>query len=304
MAKYASLRQRIGAELPEVSMSEAPGATNGELALVHDPAYVSAVANGELPALAMREIGFPWSLEMVERSRRSAGATIEAARVALGLQVRTLAQVSRPEGVAANMAGGTHHASADKGGGFCVFNDAAVAARLMQAEWARRHGWQRPKLDVAIIDLDVHQGNGTASIFRQDASVFTLSIHGKHNFPFRKEASDLDVDLPDGCNDSEYLQALEHALDDMDRRFQPGLVIYLAGADPFEGDRLGRLSLSFDGLEARDRRVFDWAWQRRVPLAMAMAGGYGVHIGETVQVQMNTYRVALAYWEKWQGSTA
>jgi acetoin utilization deacetylase AcuC-like enzyme len=157
---------------------------------------------------------------------------------------------------------------------------------------------------VAIIDLDVHQGNGTASIFQNDASVFTLSMHGQHNFPFRKEASDLDVDLPDGCNDSDYLQALEHALDEMDRCFQPGLVIYLAGADPFEGDRLGRLSLSFDGLEARDRRVFDWAWQRRIPLAMAMAGGYGVDIDETVQVQMNTYRVALAYWEKWQDFTA
>ena len=301
MVKYARLRRRVGAELLAVVMHEAPSATDGELALVHEPKYISAVAKGELPLVAMREIGFPWSLEMVERSRRSAGATIAAARAALGLYggVQT-----KPEGVAANMAGGTHHASADKGGGFCVFNDAAVAARLMQAEWARRHGRQRAPLDVAIIDLDVHQGNGTASIFREDDSVFTLSMHGLRNFPFRKEASDLDVDLPDGCNDAYYLQALEHALDDIDRRFQPGLVIYLAGADPFEGDRLGRLSLSFDGLEARDRRVFDWAWQRRIPLAMAMAGGYGVDIDETVQVQMNTYRVALAYWEKWQGSTA
>ena len=301
MEKYARLRQRVATELPAVCMAEAPSATDGELALVHDPAYIYAVANGELPAVAMREIGFPWSLEMVERSRRSAGATVAAARVALGLRAGLNA---KPAGVAANMAGGTHHASADKGGGFCVFNDAAVAARLMQAEWARRHGCQRSALRVAVVDLDVHQGNGTASIFRDDASVFTLSMHGKHNFPFRKEASDLDVNLPDGCNDAEYLQALEHALDDMERRFQPGLVIYLAGADPFEGDRLGRLSLSFDGLEARDRRVFDWAWQRRIPLAMAMAGGYGVDIDETVQVQMNTYRVALAYWEKWQGSTA
>ncbi len=304
MAKYARLRQRIGAEMPAVSMREAPRATDGELALVHDPRYISSVANGELPAAAIREIGFPWSLDMVERSRRSAGATIAAARAALGLQARTTIESSKPEGVAANMAGGTHHASAGNGGGFCVFNDAAVAARLMQTEWARRHGRQRQPLDVVIIDLDVHQGNGTASIFREDVSVFTLSIHGKHNFPFRKEASDLDVDLPDGCQDADYLHALELALDELDRRFQPGLVIYLAGADPFEGDRLGRLSLSFDGLEARDRRVFDWAWQRRIPLAMAMAGGYGVHIDETVQVQINTYRVALAYWEKWQGSTA
>ena len=301
MAKYARLRERMGFELLKVEMHEAPSATDGELALVHSPSYISAVTSGSLPAVAMREIGFPWSVEMVERSRRSTGATIAAARAALGLHG---AAQAKPEGIAANMAGGTHHASADKGGGFCVFNDAAVAARLMQAEWARRHGRQRPALKVAIIDLDVHQGNGTASIFRNDDSVFTLSMHGAHNFPFRKEASDLDVDLPDGCNDADYLQALEHALDEMDRRFQPGLVIYLAGADPFKGDRLGRLSLSFDGLEARDRRVLDWAWQRRMPLAMAMAGGYGVHIDETVQVQMNTYKVALAYWQQWQRITA
>ncbi len=303
MAKYARLRERIGTELLKVALREAPGATDGELAMVHSPVYINGVTSGGLTAVAIREIGFPWSQEMVERSRRSAGATIAAARVALGLHQGQGAH-GQPEGVSANMAGGTHHASAEKGGGFCVFNDVAVAARLMQAEWARRYRHERPALKVAIIDLDVHQGNGTASIFQHDKRVFTLSMHGKHNFPFRKEASDLDVDLPDGCNDSEYLQALEHALDEMGRRFQPGLVIYLAGADPFEGDRLGRLSLSFDGLEARDRRVFDWAWQRRIPLAMAMAGGYGVHIDETVQVQMNTYRVALSYWEKWQGLTA
>ena len=301
MEKYARLRQRVASELPVVRMAEAPTATDGELALAHDPGYISAVVSGELTALAMREIGFPWSVEMVERSRRSAGATIAAARLALGLHAGLQA---KPAGVAANMAGGTHHASANKGGGFCVFNDAAVAARLMQAEWARRHGRQRPALRVAVIDLDVHQGNGTASIFREDPSVFTLSMHGQHNFPFRKEASDLDVDLPDGYNDDDYLQALAHALDEMDRRFEPGLMIYLAGADPYVGDRLGRLSLSFDGLEARDRRVFDWAFQRRIPLAMAMAGGYGVQIDDTVQVQMNTYRVALAYWQQWQRLTA
>jgi acetoin utilization deacetylase AcuC-like enzyme len=300
MDKYARLRLRMASELPSVSMAEAPSATDGELALAHDPAYIRAVASGELTAVAMRDIGFPWSLEMVERSRRSAGATIAAARLALGLHSSQV----KPAGIAANMAGGTHHASANQGSGFCVFNDAAVAARLMQAEWARRHGPQRPALRVAVIDLDVHQGNGTASIFSRDTSVFTLSMHGQHNFPFRKFSSDLDVDLPDRCNDADYLQALEHALDDMDQRFQPGLVIFLAGADPFEGDRLGRLSLSFDGLEARDRRVFDWAWQRRIPLAMAMAGGYGVDIDDTVQVQMNTYKVALSYWDKWQRLSA
>jgi len=285
MAKYGLLRERLARELPQVALQEAPRASDGELALVHQPAYIASLADGTISPAAMREIGFPWSSAMVERSRRSAGATVAAARMALY------------EGVSANLAGGTHHAYADKGGGFCVFNDAAVAARLMQAEMGRQ---QRTPVHVAIIDLDVHQGNGTAHIFRQDDSVFTLSLHGEKNFPFRKEKSDLDVALPDGCGDEPYLQALDAALDELQHRFEPDLVIYLAGADPFEGDRLGRLKLSHDGLEARDRRVFDWCWQRRIPLAFAMAGGYGVKIEETVQVQLNTYRVALGYWQRWQ----
>ncbi len=293
MAKYSLLRDRVVAELPQVRMAQAPAASDGELALVHTPAYIDAITQGTLPAPAQREIGFPWSPGMAERARRSAGATVAAARVSLGLDT------GKPEGVAGNMAGGTHHSYAHKGGGFCVFNDAAVAARLMQAEWGRHFKQSRKPLQVAVIDLDVHQGNGTASIFAGDASVFTLSMHGAKNFPFRKEASDLDVELPDGCTDTPYLEALEHALQELERRFEPGLVLFLAGADPFEGDRLGRLKLSYDGLEARDRRVFDWAWQRRIPLAFSMAGGYGVKIDETVQVQMNTYRVALEYWRRW-----
>ena len=294
MRKYSLLRERVASELPAVQLAQAPAASEGELALVHTSAYIEAILQGTLPALEQREIGFPWSPGMAERARRSAGATVAAARRALGLRAG-----AQPEGIAANLAGGTHHAYAHKGGGFCVFNDSAVAARLMQAEWARLHRHARAALQVAVIDLDVHQGNGTASIFASDPSVFTLSLHGEKNFPFRKEASDLDVELPDGCVDAPYLQALEQALDELDRRFTPGLILYLAGADPFEGDRLGRLALSFDGLEARDRRVFDWAWQRRIPLAFSMAGGYGVDIDETVQVQMNTYRVALDYWRKW-----
>jgi len=294
MPKYQLLRDRLVREMPAVRMQQAPAASDGELALVHTPAYIEAIAHGTLPAPAQREIGFPWTPAMAERARRSAGATVAAARVALGL-----APGAQPEGLAANLAGGTHHAYAGKGSGFCVFNDAAVAARLMQAEWARRHRHARQPLQVAVIDLDVHQGNGTASIFAQDASVFTLSLHGEKNFPFRKEASDLDVELPDGCLDAPYLQALEEALGELERRFEPGLVLFLAGADPFEGDRLGRLALSFDGLEARDRRVFDWAWQRRIPLAFSMAGGYGKNIDDTVQVQVNTWRVALEYWRRW-----
>jgi acetoin utilization deacetylase AcuC-like enzyme len=287
MAKYARLRERLRDELPAVTLREALPASDGELALVHTPTYIQAIAQGTLDARAQREIGFPWSPAMAERARRSVGATLQAVR-----------QSMAGDGLAANLAGGTHHAYADKGSGFCVFNDAAVAARLMQAEHARRHRARGP-LRVAVIDLDVHQGNGTASIFARDDTVFTLSLHGARNFPFRKEASDLDVELPDGCDDDTYLAALERALEELDRRFDPGLVIYLAGADPHEGDRLGRLRLSFDGLEARDRRVFDWAWQRRLPLAFTMAGGYGHQLETTVQVQVNTYRVALEYRARW-----
>jgi len=291
MGKYQLLRDRLSSELPQVRLQQALRASDGELALAHEPAYVQAIQTGSISPQAMREIGFPWSEAMAERARRSVGATVAASRLALGVAG------GPAEWVAANLAGGTHHSYADKGGGFCVFNDAAVAARLMQTELARQ-GLRN--LQVAIVDLDVHQGNGTASIFKSDASVFTLSMHGEKNFPFRKEPGDLDVDLPDGCGDAEYLQALEHALDEMDRRIKPGLVIYLAGADPYEGDRLGRLKLSYDGLEARDRRVMDWAWQRRIPLAMTMAGGYGHRLEETVQVQVNTYRVAVEYWQRWQ----
>jgi acetoin utilization deacetylase AcuC-like enzyme len=289
MAKYGRLRQRLAAELPAVVMQEALPASNGELTLVHTPGYIAAVAAGTLNPAEQREIGFPWSPAMAERARRSVGATLQACRRVMATQ----------DGLAANLAGGTHHAYADKGSGFCVFNDAAVAARLLQAEHTRRWGEARP-LRVAVIDLDVHQGNGTARIFAQDPSVFTLSLHGARNFPFRTEPSDLDVELPDGCGDTEYLEALERALETLEQRFEPGLVIYLAGADPHEGDRLGRLKLSFDGLEARDRRVMDWAWTRRVPLAFCMAGGYGTDLETTVQVQMNTYRVALDYHARWQ----
>jgi acetoin utilization deacetylase AcuC-like enzyme len=194
------LRDRLEEHLPAVEMDQAPRASDGELALAHTPQWIAAISDGSVSPQAMREIGFPWSEAMVERSRRSTGATIAACRAAFS------------GGVAANMAGGTHHAYADKGGGFCVFNDAAVAARLMQAE----HGRAGRQLKVAVIDLDVHQGNGTASIFSRDASVFTLSIHGQKNFPFRKESSDLDVDLPDGCTDAPYLQVLEQGLQVMD----------------------------------------------------------------------------------------
>jgi acetoin utilization deacetylase AcuC-like enzyme len=287
MAKYRLLRDRLALALPEVQMAAAEPASDGELALVHTPAYIQSVVQGTLSSAQQKEIGFPWTPAMVERSRRSSGATVMAARAAL----------FGGEGVSANLAGGTHHAYADKGSGFCVFNDAAVATRLMQAEWGRRH---KTPLKVAIIDLDVHQGNGTARIFQHDDAVFTLSLHGARNFPFDKETSDLDIELADGCDDRAYMDALELALSELEARFNPGLIIYLAGADPHEGDRLGRLNLSFDGLEARDRRVMDWAWSHRIPLAFSMAGGYGKVLEDTVQVQVNTFRVAYAYWRRWQ----
>ncbi|MBP7453115.1 MAG: histone deacetylase [Ottowia sp.] len=285
--KYERLRARLAAELPALQQRPAAPASDALLALAHSPAYIAAVQGGTLPAAAQREIGFPWSEAMVDRSRRSVGATVAAVHAALN------------DGVAANLAGGTHHASADRGGGYCVFNDVAVAARAAQ-NGALQAGRCTEVARVAVIDLDVHQGNGTASIFANDATVFTLSLHGEKNFPFRKEASDLDVGLPDGTGDAAYLQALDGALAQLAQRFSPQLVIYLAGADAHEGDRLGRLKLSDRGMQARDERVFDWAWQRRLPLALCMGGGYGHDIATTVQVQMHTFAVALAAWRRWQ----
>lgn len=285
--KYRRLRERVPVEVPEIELHVAPAATDGELALAHTPDYVTDVAEGTLAAAHQREIGFPWSPEMVERSRRSVGATISAARAALSL------------GVAANLAGGTHHASASHGGGYCVFNDIAVAARLMQAEWHRHH---RQLLRVAVIDLDVHQGNGTAAIFRDDPTVFTLSLHGEHNFPFRKEPGDLDVPLPDGCTDEAYLDALDGALAQLWQRHEgamPGLVFYLAGADAHEGDRLGRLKLTTAGMAERDRRVFAAVRERRIPAVLTMGGGYGRVIDDTVAVQVGTLREAVRSLSLW-----
>jgi acetoin utilization deacetylase AcuC-like enzyme len=290
MGKYKLLREAVQDLLPGIQLNEAPIASDGELALAHTPLYVTSVCEGLLNAAQQREIGFPWTPRMVERSRRSVGATIAAARAALR------------EGVAANLAGGTHHACADKGSGYCVFNDVAVAARLMQAEWHRQH---RRLLRVAVVDLDVHQGNGTASIFKDDPTVFTLSLHGEKNFPFRKEASDLDVELPDGCRDAQYLDALDGAMRALWRHHgehPPGLIFYLAGADPHEGDRLGRLKLTTEGLAERDRRVLDAAREHRVPVAISMAGGYGRVIEDTVAVQTNTMREALRSWSRWNNT--
>jgi len=284
MEKYRRLRDLL-VEDGSFELREAHAASDADLALVHTRAYIDAVVEGRLDACDQREIGFPWSPHMVERARRSVGATIGAARAALD------------EGVACNLAGGTHHAYADRGSGYCVFNDVAVAARSLQAEW---HGTRGGVLHVAVIDLDVHQGNGTAAIFRRDPSVYTLSMHAAKNFPFRKEASDLDVELPDGCGDGDYLDALDRALDRLwARDVLPGLAFYLAGADPHEGDRLGRLKLTTAGLAERDRCVLHALTERRIPVAIAMAGGYGRDIADTLAVQLNTFRAALDSWKRW-----
>lgn len=288
MAKYAMLRDALSAQGIGIDFAQAPAATDGELALVHTPSYIQAIASGSLSAAAQREIGFPWSAGMAQRARRSVGASIAAARTAMAT------------GIAANLAGGTHHAYADKGGGFCVFNDLCVAARVMQAEWGRSKSKGAPPMQVAIVDLDVHQGNGTAHLLANDSSIFTLSLHGEKNFPFRKEASDLDVALPDGCGDDAYLEALDKAMTQLDNRFAPDLVLYLAGADIHEGDRLGRLKVSDKGMHARDLLVMSWAQARRLPLAFAMGGGYGHDIATTVRVQIQTYAVAANLAQTWQ----
>lgn len=290
MTKYRLLRERVQAALPALRVTEAVPASDGELALAHDPAWIDAVTQGTTSEAQQREIGFPWSERMVERARRSVGATICAARAAL----------AGGEGVAANLAGGTHHAYAHKGSGYCVFNDTAVAARLMQAEWHRR---ARQLLRVLVIDLDVHQGNGTASIFDGDPTVWTLSLHGARNFPFRKERSSLDVELADGCGDADYLAALDGALRrawDEHARVPFGLAFYVAGADAHENDRLGRLKLTQAGLAERDRRVFAALRERRIPAAVSMAGGYGRDLDVTVRIHERTLAEACASWAAWR----
>jgi len=273
MEKYSRLRERLLASghFAADDFRVPDAATDTELIRAHDAGYVQRVVRGTLGPDEIRRIGFPWSEAMVERSRRSAGATLAACRAALA------------DGCAANLAGGTHHAFRDRGEGFCVFNDAAVAALAMRAEGRVER--------VAIVDCDVHQGNGTASILANRADCFTFSIHGARNFPFDKETSDLDVELPDGTTDDAYLIALDDALARVFRH-QPDLVIYLAGADPFEDDRLGRLKLSKAGLAARDERVLGECRRRSLPVAIAMAGGYARQIDDTVEIHAATINTA------------
>lgn len=276
MQKYRLLRDQV-ALLDGLELKEPPAASDEDLIRVHDQEYVKRVTQGKLSTAEIREIGFPWSELMVERSKRSAGATISACISAL------------EDGVSVNLAGGTHHAYANKGSGFCVFNDAAVASKYLQ---------NLRNMNVAIIDLDVHQGNGTAAILGKDPSCYTLSLHGEKNFPFRKESSHLDVGLSDGCSDDEYLLHLAHALNQMESEFKPDMLIYLAGADPHEGDQLGRLKLSLKGLCLRDQMVLDFAKTHDLPIAIAMAGGYGINIETTVEVHAQTVQLALQLFKE------
>lgn len=273
--KYASLRRRLeghAAAGEPLEFIEPHGATDEELLRVHAQDYVGRVMAGTLSREEVRRIGFPWSRELVERSLRSTGAAVDAAAAAL------------EDGIAASLAGGTHHAGSNWGEGYCVFNDTAVAAREMQARGVVER--------VLILDCDVHQGNGTAEIFAADPTVFTLSIHAAKNFPLRKFPSDLDVPLEDGTDDEGYLGALAPAVAAAFARARPGLALYIAGADPFAGDRLGRLKLSKAGLLARDRLVLEAATAAAVPVAIVCGGGYCDDIESIVDIHTATMLLA------------
>lgn len=274
MRKYSLLRERVvadGVVAPD-NLMVPEAATDEQILRAHEADYLERVKAGTLSPKEIRRIGFPWSAAMVERSRRSSGATIAACRAAL------------EDGTAVNLAGGTHHAFRDHGEGYCVFNDSAIAARAMQAEGRLRR--------VVILDCDVHQGNGTAAILAGDSTIFTFSIHGEKNFPYYKEQSDLDIELEDGTGDALYLDMLEEGVQRALAMAQADLAIYLAGADPFEGDRLGRLKLTKAGLKRRDELVLGLCRERRLPVAVTMAGGYARNVEDIVDIHAATVRAA------------
>lgn len=274
--KYRLLREWLVAEgvVAAATLEVPERAGECDLALAHAPGYVRSVTSGAIGADAMRRIGFPWSPGLVERTCRSVGGTIAAGRAALD------------DGIAVTLAGGTHHASRDRGEGYCVFNDVAVAVRVLQASAGVRK--------TVVIDCDVHQGNGTATIFRDDPSVLTVDLYAAGNYPFEKVPADLDVPLADGTGDDEYLSRLDGTLRRIPRPGELDVVFYLAGADPFEGDRLGRLALSKAGLAERDRRVLAYCGSHGLPVAVTMAGGYAANIADTVDIHAATVALARA----------
>jgi acetoin utilization deacetylase AcuC-like enzyme len=277
IAKYALLRDAVLADgvVPAAALHDPARAPLEDVRRVHDAAYLDRLTRGTMPAAEQRALGFPWSEGLVERSFRASGGTLEAAEHALDA------------GLAMNLAGGTHHAFAERGEGFCVLNDVAIAVRALRARGRIRR--------AAVIDLDVHQGNGTHAIFAGDEATYTFSMHGRRNYPFRKVPGTLDVELEDGTGDTEYLEKLAEALPGVLAAARPDLVLYLAGADPHEGDTLGRLKLTFDGLMRRDALVLEAARSIGVPVAIAIAGGYGADIRDTVRVHVNTARVARSF---------
>ena len=268
MAKYRLLRQRIIESDLDVELLIPPAATDEQLLLVHTPEYLEKIKTGNLTKIEQRRIGFPWSQKMVERSRRSTGATIAAAYAAA------------ESSMAFNLAGGTHHSFSDAGQGFCVFNDVCVAIRVLQ-----RSGIIKTAL---VVDCDVHQGNGTAAITRADDSIITFSMHCSENFPFKKTESDFDVTLPPGASDDVYLLSLKQTLDRILEDLVPDMVFYLAGADPFKDDRLGLLNLTQDGLHRRDQTVFDFFGDRGIPITTCMAGGYADDVNRIVDLHFQT----------------
>lgn len=272
--KYRLLRELIISEqvIPEDDLRVPDPATRDQICLAHDPAYVDKVIAGTLSEKEIRRIGFPWSPELVVRSLRSVGGTIAACRSALD------------SGISANLAGGTHHAHRDFGSGYCLLNDCAVAIKVVQTEKLAKN--------VLVLDCDVHQGDGTAAIFNGDPSVFTFSIHGARNFPFHKIPGNLDIELEDGTGDGDYLQALHGGLFQALKEFNPELIIYLAGADPYHDDRLGRLALTRDGLARRDELVFNTAKQAGLPVAIVMSGGYARSVSDTAAIHLETIRQA------------
>jgi len=270
MAKYALLRDLLAAD-GYFRMEAAPFAAREVIELAHDADYVRGFLTGTLDPRVMRRIGFPWSEGLVRRSLASLGGTLGATTDALAT------------GFGGNLAGGTHHAFRGEGSGFCVFNDIAVAI-----QWFRAQGRIRR---AAVVDLDVHQGDGTALIFQDDPGVLTLSLHGRHNFPFRKQQSRIDVDLPDGTGDAEYLAALDAVLPQV-VAFAPEIVFYQSGVDPLEGDKLGRLSLTHAGLIDRDRRVMALAKSNGIPLVVTLGGGYAEPVSRTALAHANTFRTA------------
>jgi acetoin utilization deacetylase AcuC-like enzyme len=286
--KYALLKEAVLAAglIAADDLHTPEPATDRQILRVHAASYLQRVVDGELAAREIRRIGLPWSPQLVQRARCSAGGTLAATRAALS------------DGIAVNLAGGTHHAFRDQGQGYCLFNDTMIAVRDLQATSRIRDDYgARPR--VVVLDCDVHQGNGTAVLAAGDPSVFTLSIHNEDNFPLRKERSDLDIGLPDGTGDEVYLGALSEGVGIALERAQADLAIYLAGADPHEGDLLGRMALSKEGLAERDRLVLDECRKVGLPVAVLMAGGYGRRVEDTVDVHLQTVRIAAEFAGHW-----